>query len=138
MTAKEFLQQAYYAQQEIDMKLEQITRLQSLATKTTTTLKFLPGGKCASSTVESAVIAIEEKVSLLAVEIQKLISVNEEIAEHISRIENPLERLILKYRYLCFLPWATIAYLLKASERKIFLVHNQALKNFSAVCSNLQ
>ena len=133
MTAKEFLQQAYYAHQEVDIKLEQITRLQALATRTTSTLKEMPGEKRACSVVESAVIALEEKTARLADEVKRLIEVNDKIAALIARVENPQERIILKYRYLCFMPWATISFLLKASERKVFLLHSQALKNFSSV-----
>ena len=131
MTAKEFLKQAYYVHQEIEIKLEQISRLQSLATRTTSTLKEMPGASRAVSVVENAVMAIEENTTQLAEELNRLVEVYEKITNRIARMENPQERIILKYRYLCFLPWTTISFLLKSSERKIFLLHNQALKNFS-------
>lgn len=133
MNPKEFLQQAYYAQREVDIKLEQIIRLQSLATKTTSTLKNVPCGKSLCSVVENAVTSIEEQTTRLANEVKKMLEVIEKISATISLVENPQERIILKYRYLCCLPWATIAFLVKASERNVFLIHNQALKNFSNV-----
>lgn len=133
MTPKEFLQQAYYAQQEIEIKLEQIARLQALATRTTKTLKDVPTGKGTSSVIESAIVAISEQTARLADEIKHLVKVNEEVAARIMQVKNPQEQMILKYRYLCFLPWASISYLLKSSERSVFLLHQKALRKFSEV-----
>ena len=133
MTSKEFLQQAYYAQQEINIKLEQIARLQALATRTTTTLKDVPIGKGTSSVIECAIVEMSEQIACLADEIKQLVKVSEEVAARIARVKNLQEQMILKYRYLCFLPWATISNLLKSSERTIFLLHQKALKNFSEV-----
>ena len=133
MTSKEFLQQVYYAQQEINIKLEQIARLQALATRTTTTLKDVPTGKGTSSVIECAIVEVSEQTARLADEIKQLVKVSKEVAARIARVKNLQEQIILEYRYLCFLPWATISYLLNSSERTIFLLHQKALKNFSEV-----
>jgi len=134
MTAKEFLQQAYIAHGEVDIKLEQIAKLQSLATRVTTTLKNTPCGSAVSgSRIENSVVNIQEQISRLAEEVTNLLAIQEKVATAIKRVENPVERKILEYRYLCFFSWQQITLIMKASQRNIFLIHNQALKNFSVV-----
>lgn len=131
MTAKEFLQQAYFAQQEIDMKLEQISRLQSLATRTTTVLKSTPcGGSKSVSHIEAAIIKIQEQSERLSDEIAALLQITEKVSEAISHVKNPVEQKILKYRYLCFFSWKKISLLTKISQRQIYRLHTQALENF--------
>ena len=57
MTAKDFLQQAFVAHKEIEAPLEQLTRLQAVATRTTTVIRNAPGGSNSfGSRVENAVI----------------------------------------------------------------------------------
>ena len=132
MTAKEFLQQVYLAHRAIDIKLEQIEQLQSLATRTTTTLKAVPNGSNTfNSRIESSVVMIQEKISGLAKEISNLMAVNEKVAVAIAHVDNSDEKAILEYRYLCFFSWKEIARKLKVSLRQVFSLHNRALKNFS-------
>lgn len=132
MTVKEFLQQVYLAHRAIDIKLEQINRLQSLATRVTTTLKAVPNGANSfDSRIENSVVMIQEKISALTKEISDLMTVNEKVTTAISHVDNSDERAILEYRYLCFFSWKEIARLLKFSLRQVFLLHNRALKNFS-------
>ena len=132
MTAKEFLQQVYWAHRAIDIKLEQIEKLQSLATRTTTTLKAVPNGSNTfDSRIESAIVMIQEKISGLTKEISGLMTVNEKVTTAISHVDNSDEKAILEYRYLCFFSWKEIARKLKVSLRQVFSLHNRALKNFS-------
>lgn len=140
MTAKEFLQQAYIAHGEVEMKLEQITRLQSLATRTTSTISTTLGNKNgeSESKIERAIISMEGQIEKLSEEITKLLEVVKEVSEAISQVANPTERKILEYRYLCFFSWKQISLLMKVSQRTIYSFHNAALKNFAVVCSNLQ
>ena len=134
MTAKEFLQQAYYAQQEVDMKLEQIERLQLLATRTTTVFKSVPSGSaCADSKIEMAVIRIQEQINRLTAELTELLNVTEKVSAAIAQVKNPAEKKILKYRYLCFFSWKQISLLMKTGQSNIFKLHATALKNFPAV-----
>lgn len=133
MTAKEFLQQAYCAQQEVEMKLEQIARLKSLATRTTTNLKMAPGGKSEGSIVENAILQLDEQVRKLGEEVTELLKISDEVSKAISQVRDFAERRILKYRYLCFFSWQQISVLMKMSERQIFRLHGKAIENFSAM-----
>ena len=133
MTAKEFLQQAFVAHREIELRLERITTLQSLATRTTTVMRTAPGGNNPfRSRVESAVIQIQELTERLADEVTRLIEVTKKISAAIAQVPNADERAILEYRYLCFFSWAQIAAVMKTGTRQIFRSHHSALKFLSA------
>lgn len=133
MTAKEFLQQVFIAYQEADSKLEQIARLQALATRTTTVLRSTPCGNGTSLTsrVEQAIIAIEGQNDKLADEIKHFLQVRDTVAEAIAKVHDDSERRILEYRYLAFKSWKEISHSMKISIRYAYMLHERALKNFS-------
>ena len=135
MTAKEFLQQVFSAYQEVDSKLEQIARLQSLAQRTTTIISGTPhgAGTSLSSRVEQAVIAIGDKAEYLADEINHLLKVQQEVADAINQVPDPTDRRILEYRYLAFESWKEISHAMKIGLRYVFKLHERAFKNFAAV-----
>jgi hypothetical protein len=136
MTVKEFLQQVFITYQEVDSKLEQMSRLQSLATRTTTVIHNTPcGGGNASSRIERAIIAIQGQSEYLADEINHLLDVRREVSEAISHVTDPAERRILEYRYLAFCSWKEISCSMKIGLRTVFRLHDKALKNFAAVSS---
>lgn len=133
MTSKEFLQQVFIAYQDTESKLEQIARIQSLATRTTSVIKAIPigNGNALSSRVENAIMAIEGQSEYLADEVAHLLKVREEVSAEIARLENPAERRILEFRYLCFYSWKEIANVMKLGLRYVFKLHERALENFS-------
>lgn len=135
MTAKEFLRQVFSAYQEVDSKLEQIARLQSLAQRTTTIISGTPhgAGTALSSRVEQAVIAIGDKAEYLADEINHLLKVQQEVTDAINQVTDPTDRRILEYRYLAFKSWKEISHAMKIGLRYVFKLHERALKNFAAV-----
>ena len=134
MTPKEFLQQAFVAHKEIEVRLEQITNLQALATQTTTVIKAAPGGSnIFRSRVENAVILIQEHTAKLAEEVTRLIEITKKISSAIALVPNVNERAILEYRYLCFFSWQQIAAVMKTGVDNVWRLHRCALKKFRAV-----
>lgn len=135
MTVKEFLQQVFIAYQDVDSKLEQIARLQSLATRTTTIISGTPhgAGTALSSRVEQAIVDVQGQSEFLADEINHLLKVRREVADAINKVTDPTERRILEYRYLAFLSWKEIAHSMRTGLRTIYRLHDRALKNFAAV-----
>lgn len=132
MTAKDFLQQAYIAHREVELKLEEIEKLRSLSTRTTGKISSIPiRGSGNGSRVENAVVLLEEQAERLADEVLKLLEINKSVADAIAKVKNHDERIILEYRYLCFFSWSQISTLMKTGARQIYRLHNQALKNFS-------
>lgn len=131
MTAKDFLQQAYIAHREVELKLEEIEKLRSLSIRTTTKLSDVPiRGSVTGSRVENAVALLEEQAERLADEVLKLLEISKNVADAIAQVKNSSERAVLEYRYLCFFSWPQISTLMKTSPRQIYRLHNQALENF--------
>lgn len=138
MTAKEFLEQAFVAHQEIEARLEEITRLQSLATRTTSTLKSTPSSSGATkSKIEKAIVEMQEKENRLANEIAELMEITDKVSNAVGMIKNPVEKRILKYRYVSFFSWKQISLLMKMGKSNLFRLHADALKNFSEHWSEL-
>lgn len=135
MTAKEFLQQVFVAYQEADSKLEQIARLQALATRTTTVIRSTPCGNGTSLTsrVEQAIVAIDGQSDKLADELKHFMKVRDEVADAIAKVPDDSERRILEYRYLAFLTWKEISHSMKSGLRTVYRLHDKALKNFEVV-----
>lgn len=135
MTEREFLQQVFNAYKDVNSKLEQMARLQSLATRTTTVMHSTPCGSrtALSSRIEQAILAMEGQSEHLADEIQKLLDVRREVADAIALVADPSERRILEYRYLAFLSWKEISHAMKMGLRTVYRLHERAVKNFAAV-----
>ena len=133
MTIQDYLKQAFIAHQEIEARLEEITRLQSLATSTNSTLKGTPSGsKVAMSKIEQAVARMQEKEERLAEEVTELLNITNAVSTAVEKIKNPVEKRILKYRYVCFFSWKQIALLMKMSNSSLFRLHASALENLSS------
>ena len=134
MTPKDFLQQAFVAHKEIEIRLEQITNLQALATQTTTVIKDVPSNSnIFRSRVEEAVVQIQEHTAHLADEVTRLIEVTKKISSAIALVPNVNERAILEYRSLCFFSWQQIAAVMKTGVDNVWRLHRCALKKFRAV-----
>lgn len=139
LTTKEFLQQVFVAHRTIEVRLEQIIALQSMATKTTTIIQCAPSGTNSfGSRVENAVIKIQEAAEHLAEEVNRLIEVTKKVSAAIAQVPNPNERFVLEFRYLCFFSWPQIAAVMKTGARQIFRFHRSALKFLSANVSKSQ
>ena len=63
-------------------------------------------------------------------QINRLIDLRSEINAAIESMENPEERLLLKYRYLKNESWEDISYDLNVSYRTVHRIHASALNNF--------
>lgn len=133
MTTKKFLQQAIATHLAVESRLEQIARLQSLATRTTTAIKGTPSaGTSAGSVIEARIGEVQELSALLAEELSRMVDVRNEVAETIARVQNPDERCLLELRYLCHYSWEQVAKIFSCTERAAFYLHERAVKNLSA------
>ncbi len=63
-------------------------------------------------------------------QINRLVDLRSEINAAIESMENPEERLLLKYRYLKNESWEDISYELNVSYRTVHRIHASALNNF--------
>ena len=106
MTAKEYLNQAYWLDRRIDSKLEQLSALRDTATKTTAVMD----GEVVSHTrnvhslqdVIAKIIDMQEEING---DIDALVDLKRDIMQTIREIEDPEAQTVLELRYLCFKRW---------------------------------
>ena len=129
MTAKEYLSQAYRLDQRIDSKIDQVTSLNDLATKCTSTITGMPRNPSSStSTMADTVCKIIDLQSEINRDIDALVDLKREIIGVIKAVDNPEYQTLLEKRYLCFLHWEQIAVDMNYSMQHVHRMHSAALK----------
>ena len=130
MTAKEYLSQAFIVDVDINTKLDQLDRLNALATKATTTFSEVPfTGTPDPHRREDIIVKIIDLEDRIKEEMRRLVDLKSEIMTAIAKIEEPEQRIVLEKRYLEFKKWADIAVEMNRSLRSIYRLHGEALKN---------
>lgn len=131
MDAKTYLMQITNIDQQINMKLEQLTRLKALATHTTSTISDMPKNQHNNnSRLEDTVLKIIDMEHSINDEIDKLVDLKAEASFQISLMQDARCRLILEARYLNGEPWEAIAAEMKYSVRNVQNLHGKALQEF--------
>ncbi len=139
MTAKEYLSQAYRLDEQINCKIEQLSTLNDLATKATSTLTGMPHNpNKATSTLENAITKIVDLQREINADIDKLVDLKAEITKVIKSVDDVDQRFILEKRYLCWTPWPEIAVALNISNRWLYRLHDMALENVQKKISTVQ
>ena len=129
MTAKEYLSQAYRLDQRIDSKISQISSLNDLATKCTTTLSDMPRNpNRGTSTMADAISKIVDLQAEINCDIDHLVDLKREIVSVIKAVENVEYQTILEKRYLCFMTWEQIAVDMGYNVRHLYRIHDEALE----------
>ena len=130
MTAKEYLSQAFIVDVDINTKLDQLKRLNALATKTTTTFSAVPfSGTPDPHRQEDIIIKIIDLEDRIKDEMRRLVDLKSEIMTVVAGIDEPEQRIVLEKRYLEFKKWEDIAVEMNRSLRSIYRLHGEALKN---------
>ncbi len=130
MTAKEYLSQAFWVDVGIGSKLDQLDRLNALATKATTTFSEVPfSGTPDPHRHEDIIIKIIDLEDTIRDEMRRLVDLKAEIVKTVSVIKEPEQRYVLEKRYLEFKKWEDIAVEMHRSLRSIYRLHGEALKN---------
>ena len=130
MTSKEYLSQAFIVDVDINTKLDQLDRLNALATKATTTFSEVPfTGTPDPHRREDIIVKIIDLEDRIKEEMRRLVDLKSEIMTAIAKIEEPEQRIVLEKRYLEFKKWEDIAVEMNRSLRSIYRLHGQALKN---------
>jgi len=129
MTAKEYLNQAYWLDRRIDSKLEQLSALRDTATKTTAVMD----GEVVSHTrnvhslqdVIAKIIDMQEEING---DIDALVDLKRDIMRTIKGIADPEGQTVLELRYLCFKRWEEISVIMNYSVRRIYQIHDAAIE----------
>ena len=115
---KNFLMKAYYMDERINSKLEQVASLNELAIKATSTMSDMPGSPNRNI----------HKTEDIIVKILDLQNLKQVIRRCIKQVEDPECQIILEERYLRMVKWEQIATTLNMSMRKVFRLHDETLK----------
>lgn len=131
MDAHEYLSQAYRLEQRIQLEMEELRNLRTLASDVGS-----PGleehynpNHPTDAPFTKTLERIWEKEQEVNEELNRLIQLRDEIKQVIDRVENVDERLILTYRYLKNCSWNQISEELCVSDRTIRRWYNSALSH---------
>ncbi len=130
MTAQQYLNQARRLNNFIESDKRELERLWSQATG-------LSGAdfseRVQGTPTENGIDGIVEKITELKrkinAELERCITLKNEIWDTINAVSNDDERLLLRLRYIEFMKWTDISFEMRYSERRIYEIHGQALKN---------
>ena len=128
MTAQEYLGQAYRLDQRINSKLDQVTKLNELATKCTVNLTGLPRNPNQGTSTMSDVIAkIVDLQAEINRDIDRMVDLKRDMVRAIKAVDNTEYQTLLELRYLCFKTWEQIAVDMRYRVRNVHILHNKAL-----------
>lgn len=134
LTPKKFLQQAFYLDQRINSKIEQIDTLNSLARKATSTLSDMPKAPGRNtSRLEDIIVKIVMLQEEINNDIDSLVDIKIRMTEMINDMEDKEQQMVLEKRYLNFLSFEQIAVDLNFSIQHVFRIHKQALSEIEPV-----
>ena len=136
MTAKEYLGQAYRLDQRINSKIEQVSSLNELATKCTSSLTGMPRNpNRATSTMADAVAKIIDLQAEINRDIDRLVDLKHELMRTIKAVDDVDCQLLLEGRYLCYKSWEQIAVEMSFRVRHVYEVHSKALRKIEKILS---
>jgi seryl-tRNA synthetase len=125
---KTYLNQALRIDQRINSKIDQITSLQELAEKATSTLSETPRSASPNlhpmETTIAKIIDLEEEINQ---DIDYLVDLKKELVSLIKSVQNTEEQTLLEQRYLCFKKWEQIAVDMNYSVQHVFRLHDAAI-----------
>lgn len=132
--AKEYLQQVKSADLAINDKLEELAKLEALATK----INSVNEGERVQSSgsqdkVADAVCEIADLKADIDVEIKHLLALKREIREVIQKVGEPELMSILYKRYMQYKSWEKISVELNISYRHATRLHGKALQNVEKI-----
>lgn len=134
MEAKEYLKQAYLLDKQIKVETQELEQLKEMRGVIQGCSYGERIGSDPNRNIEASFIKTLEKIWELEdkvnAHIRKLVNLQSEIDEAINQLEEPAERLLLKYRYLNAMEWDVISDMLIVSYRTVHRIHASALKNF--------
>ncbi len=134
VSTKEYLKRAYLLDKQINVEIQELEQLRNMRGTIQGCSYGEKVGSNPNRNTEAPFIKTIEKIweyeQKIDAKIDKLVDLRSEINASIEKMENPEERLLLKYRYLKNESWEDIAYELNVSYRTVHRIHASALNNF--------
>ena len=131
MTAKSYLQQIKRCDIKIDSGVEELSRLNALATRVTSAMS----GDVVSRTrnndtlgdTVAKIIKLQEDIDR---EVDRYVDLKREVTELLDRMENPVYYQILHSRYILYKTWEQIACDMDFTYQWVCELHGRALQEF--------
>ena len=132
-----FLTGAYRINQEIESKMQQIAMLRDLAAQAKSVLDGDVVMHSRNVTgMQDTVNRILEEEERLNEKIDELVDRKRKIVMVLEQLPDPLHRMVLEKRYICFKTWKEVAEELYCSLRFVQNKHNEALKLVQEILEN--
>ena len=129
MTRKEYLNQAYWLDRRIDSKLEQLSALKEMATKTTNIMNDdVVSHSRNLHSLQDVISKIIDMQAEINNDIDHLVNLKQEIMQVIKGVQNPEHQILLELRYLCFKSWESVAEELGYNIRHVYRLHDEAVE----------
>ena len=129
MTRKEYLNQAYWLDRRIDSKLEQLSALKEMATKTTSIMNDdVVSHSRNLHSLQDVISKIIDMQAEINNDIDHLVNLKQEIMQVIKEVQNPEHQILLEQRYLCFKSWESVAEELGYNIRHVYRLHDEAVE----------
>ena len=132
MTPKEYLNQAYWLDRRIDSKLEQLSALKNMATKTTSAMTDDVVSHTRNvHSMQDVLAKIIDMQAEINADIDRLVDLKSEIMHVIKEVKNPEHQTLLELRYLCFKSWEYVAEQMGYNVRHIYRLHDEAVEQIT-------
>lgn len=136
MNAKEYLQQAYRLNELIDSNQRELDQLKALSTSISAvdfSKERVQGSTDSHDKIGNIIAKIIDLNDIINDEIDRFVDLKTDIHNKIMLVPDNTEKLLLKYRYIEFDTWESIAVKLGYTFQWVHVLHKRALKNFEKV-----
>jgi hypothetical protein len=124
---KKKLRSAFAIQKQIEAEYVELQNLRDNASRITPAYSLAPGGSGTGQRIENAMAKIVDAENIIQSEMEILMVALGEIRQLISLVDDPILRLILHKRYLCYQKWEQIATDLSYTWVHTHRLHGKAL-----------
>lgn len=125
---KQKLRSAFVLQKQIEAEYVELQNLRDNASRITPAYSLAPGGGGTGQRIENAMAKIVDAENLIRSDIELLVVALGEIRQMIALVDDPVLRLVLHKRYLCYQKWEQIAADLNYSWQWLHKMHGRALR----------
>ena len=131
-----WLNRAYLARLKVDALIAQQEELRANAERNTLALGNTGASSSAKAdnSTENVLIELVDLTNKIATEIKAQNQIYNEVNSVVNDVEDITLQTVLRYRYLCYHKWQTIAELMNYDERTIRRKHKQAIDEVVRKC----
>lgn len=124
---KQKLRSAFVLQKQIEAEYVELQNLRDNASRITPAYSLAPGGGGTGQRIENAMAKIVDMGNIIQSDIERLMVALGEIRQLVALVDDPVLKLVLHKRYLCYQKWEQIAADLNYSWQWLHKMHGRAL-----------